>query len=48
MEEGVYLNASQRAIIAARMANQSRVAHKVTFKMLQLKHQFPRRKQRDG
>ena len=28
MEEGVYLNASQRAIIAARMANQSRVAHK--------------------
>ena len=37
MEEALYLNDRQRAIIAARMANRPGAALKITFEMLQLK-----------
>ena len=37
MEEALYLNDSQRAISAARMANRPGLRLKITFEMLQLK-----------
>jgi len=48
MEEGYISTLGQCAIVAARMANLSGTGHEDHIKMLQLKHQFPRRKQRDG
>ena len=48
MEAGVYLNDSQRAITAARMANLPGAAHINHLQMLQLRQQFPSLKQLDG